>query len=235
MLLGHGHDVAPRAEALLFAADRAQHVATVVRPALERGAIVVTDRYLDSSVAYQGAGRSLDGDDIARLSRWATEGLTPDLTVLLDLDPALGRVRRGRDAGRAGDDKLESLPDDFHDRVRSRFLDLARREPHRYLVLDAGDPVDELQEAVRTRVKALLPVSARRREQLRARLEAEEETRLRRAAAEAEVHRIDAELRAKRLDEARARHESQRRAKEEAERELAEERPQEQQEETPVE
>lgn len=222
VLLGHGHDVAPRAEALLFAADRAQHVATVVRPALERGAIVVTDRYLDSSVAYQGAGRSLDGDDIARLSRWATEGLTPDLTVLLDLDPALGRVRRGRDAGRDGDDKLESLPDDFHDRVRSRFLDLARREPHRYLVLDAGDPVDELQEAVRARVKALLPVSARRREQLRQRLEAEEQARARRASAEAEVHRIDAELRAKRLEEARARHESQRRAKEEAERELAE-------------
>ena len=223
VLLGHGSDVSPRTEALLFAADRAQHVATVVRPALERGAIVVTDRYIDSSVAYQGAGRSLDGDDVARLSRWATEGLTPDLTVLLDLDPALSRVRRGRDAARAGDDRLESLPDDFHERVRTRFLDLARREPHRYLVLDAGESRDDLQEQVRARVRQVLPVSARRRELLKARLESEEQDRQRRAAAEAEVHRIDAELRARRLEEARARTESQRRAKEEAERLVAQE------------
>jgi dTMP kinase len=223
VLLGHGSALTARTEALLFAADRAQHVAAVVRPAVARGAVVVTDRYIDSSVAYQGSGRELGGDDIARLSRWATEGLTPDLTVLLDLDPVLSKARRARDAGRDGDDGLESLPDDFHARVRDRFLDLARREPHRYLVLDAGEPVDEIQQRVRQRVRQILPVSARRRQLLRQRLVAEEEARQRRASAEAEVHRIDAELRGRGLEEARARQRSQRRAKEEAERQLAEE------------
>ena len=223
VLLGHGNDVSARTEALLFAADRAQHVATVVRPAVARGAIVVTDRYSDSSIAYQGAGRSLDSDDVARLSRWATEGLTPDLTVLLDLDPMLSQARRARDSQRSGDDRLESLPDDFHQRVRAGFLDLARREPHRYLVLDAGESVDDIADRVRSRVREVLPVSARRRELLGRRLEAEEQARQRRASAEAEVHKIDAGLRAKRLDESRARQESQRRAKEEAEQQLAEE------------
>ena len=143
----------------------------MIRPALERGAIVVTDRYVDSSIAYQGAGRDLDADDVARLSRWATDGLVPDLTVLLDLPPEISRVRTGRrPATAAGDDRLESLPDDFHERVRERFLDLARREPHRYLVLDASDPREQLQEAIRRRVRDLVPISAARRADLESRL-----------------------------------------------------------------
>ena len=222
VLLGQS-DLSARAEALLFAADRADHVSSLVRPALETGAIVVTDRYTDSSVAYQGAGRDLDGDEVARISRWATGGLVPDLTVLLDVDPMIGKARRARDQDRDGDDKLEALPDDFHHRVRSRFLDLARREPHRYLVVDAGLTVDEIQELIRRRVRDVLPISARRRAVLKERLIEEEHGRERRAAAEAEVLQMDAELRARRIGEARLREESRRRAREEAERQLQEE------------
>lgn len=124
----------PRAEALLYAADRAQHVAELIRPALERGAVVISDRYVDSSLAYQGAGRALARDEVAELSAWATAGLVPGLTVVLDVDPAVGLVRaRGVDAP----DRLESEPMDFHQRVRQGFLDLAAAEPQRYLVLDA--------------------------------------------------------------------------------------------------
>jgi dTMP kinase len=125
-----GH-LSPRAEALLYAADRAHHVATVVRPALARGAVVLSDRYIDSSLAYQGAGRTLDVDEVRQLSNWASEGLVPDLTVLLDLDPEVGLAR-------AGDpDRLEAEPLEFHRRVRQLFLDLAAAEPQRYLVVDA--------------------------------------------------------------------------------------------------
>lgn len=223
VLLGHGPELGARSEALLFAADRAHHVTSLVRPALERGAIVVTDRYIDSSVAYQGAGRELDGDEVSRISRWATNGLVPDLTVLLDVDPVISKARRERDAARDGDDKLESLPDDFHARVRSRFLDLARREPHRYLVIDAGLPVPQIQELVRRRVRDVLPISERRRAELKEKLLEEEESRERRAAAEAEVLRMDADLRTKRISEARLREESRRKAREEAERQLQEE------------
>lgn len=152
-LVLHGQDgsVSPRAEALLFAADRAHHVATLVRPALGRGAVVLTDRYLDSSVAYQGAARQLGHDDVRRLSLWAVEALVPDLTVLLDVPSAEGRARRGR-----VHDRLEREADEFHDRVRRGFLDLAARHPDRYLVLDATLPRDDLAEAVRARVRALL-------------------------------------------------------------------------------
>ena len=223
VLLGHETDLGARAEALLFAADRAHHVGTLVRPALERGAIVVTDRYMDSSIAYQGAGRELDAEDVGRISRWATDGLVPDLTVLMDLDPVVTRARRARDAARSGEDRLESLPEDFHERVRFRFLDLARREPHRYQVVDAGLSVDEIQRLVRRRVGDILPISARRRAQLKERLNEEETARSRRAQAEAEVLRMDAELRAKRIEEARKREESRRRAREEVERQLQEE------------
>ena len=121
-LVLHGDHVDPRAEALLYAADRAHHVATVVRPALDRGDVVVQDRYLDSSVAYQGAGRVLDPEEVRGLSTWATEGLLPDLTILLDLDPARARARRG---SRAAEDRLEAEQDDFHERVRAAFLALA--------------------------------------------------------------------------------------------------------------
>jgi len=138
--------VAPRAEALLYAADRAHNVATVVRPALERGDIVIQDRYLDSSVAYQGAGRVL--------SMWATEGLLPNLTVLLDLDPGEGRTRL--DASRKRYDRLEAEQLDFHTRVRDAYLALAAAEPERFLVLDATRPVDELQQRIRDRVSELL-------------------------------------------------------------------------------
>lgn len=148
-----GH-ITARAEALLYAADRAHHIATVVRPALERGDVVIQDRYLDSSVAYQGAGRVLDPTEVRDLSLWATEGLLPHLTVLLDLDPAVGRERL--DASRTRYDRLEAEEADFHERVRAAYLALAEAEPGRFLVLDATLPVDELQASIRNRVSALL-------------------------------------------------------------------------------
>ena len=132
-----------QAEALLYAADRAQHVAEVIRPALSRGAVVVSDRYVDSSLAYQGAGRVLPDGQVQRLSTWATEGLAPDLTVVLDVDPALGRRRVG-DAP----DRLESESLDFHERVRAEFLALARKSPRRYLVVDASQPPDAVHAQI---------------------------------------------------------------------------------------
>lgn len=146
-VLLHGDDVSPRAEALLFAADRAHHIATVVRPALTRGEVVLQDRYIDSSVAYQGAGRELDPVEIKRLSLWATEDLLPDLTVLLDVTPEVGRERRG-----AVHDRLESLEDDFHERVRDHYLRLASDDPGRYLVIDASLPAEEIAAIVAERV-----------------------------------------------------------------------------------
>jgi dTMP kinase len=148
-----GH-IAARAEALLYAADRAHNIATVVRPALERGDIVIQDRYLDSSVAYQGAGRVLDPGEVRDLSLWATEGLLPDLTVLLDLDESTGRVRL--DESRTRYDRLEAEAGEFHARVRAGYLTLAAAEPRRFLVLDATLPVDELAARIRDRVSVLL-------------------------------------------------------------------------------
>ncbi|HEY8588814.1 MAG TPA: dTMP kinase [Naasia sp.] len=147
-------EVAPRAEALLYAADRAHHIATVVRPALERGEVVLQDRYLDSSVAYQGAGRTLDPDEIRRLSLWAAEGLLPHLTVLLDLDPQAARVRLGE---RTKYDRLEAEQEDFHRRVREAYLRLAADEPERFLVVDATLPPDSITERIRARMAELLP------------------------------------------------------------------------------
>jgi dTMP kinase len=216
LLLGHGSDIGDRAEALLFAADRAHHIDAVVRPALERGEIVITDRYSDSSVAYQGAGRNLAPDDVARLSSWATDGLRPDLTVLLDLPIEIQRVRRAADGSRNGDDRLESLSEDFHQRVREEFLQLARRDSRRYLVLDASESRERLRDAVRRRVRDLAPISQRRREELAARLAAEEDQRRRRAAAEAEVLKLDASMRARNRDEAAARRQALMVAQEEA-------------------
>ncbi len=144
----------PRAEALLYAADRAHHVATVVRPALARGAVVISDRYVDSSLAYQGAGRTLPVDEVSWLSSWATGGLKPDLVVLLDVVPEVGLARvtaRGR-----GADRLEAEAIDFHERVRYAFLDLASTDPKRYLVLDASRPADDIATAVAERVVGLL-------------------------------------------------------------------------------
>jgi dTMP kinase len=122
--------IAPRAEALLYAADRAHHIATKVRPALERGEVVLQDRYLDSSVAYQGAGRVLDGTEIRELSLWAAEGLLPDLTILLDLDETVSRTRL--DGARTQYDRLEEEKQDFHARVRVSYLALAAAEPNRF-------------------------------------------------------------------------------------------------------
>ncbi|MDQ0649191.1 dTMP kinase [Microbacterium natoriense] len=154
IVLHHRGDIAPRAEALLYAADRAHHVATVVRPALERGEIVLQDRYLDSSVAYQGAGRVLDGTEIRDLSLWAAEGALPDLTLLLDLDPAAARERL--DSADKPFDRLEAEKAEFHGRVRDAYLALADAEPERFLVLDADSSVEDIAAAIRARVEALL-------------------------------------------------------------------------------
>ena len=137
----------------MYAADRAEHVATVIAPALDRGAVVVTDRYVDSSLAYQGAGRLLPVDEIASLNEWATHGLRPDLTIVLDLPPSAGLRRRARSA-----DRLEAEPADFHDRVRRGFLTLAAEaDPDRYLVLDATRPVADLSRTIQERVREMLP------------------------------------------------------------------------------
>ncbi|MCO5968275.1 dTMP kinase [Actinoallomurus soli] len=141
-----------RAETMLYAADRAQHVAEVIRPALERGAIVVTDRYVDSSLAYQGAGRELKVKDIAEVNRWATGGLTPDLTIVLDVPSEVGLNRFASPA-----DRIESEPREFHERVRRGFRALAEAEPHRYLVIDAAQPQEDITRQIRDRVRAILP------------------------------------------------------------------------------
>jgi dTMP kinase len=147
-----GH-ISPRAEALLYAADRAHHIATKVRPALAQGDIVLQDRYLDSSVAYQGAGRVLSPDEVRSLSLWAAEDLLPDLTILLDLDESIGRDRL---KVRTKYDRLEDEEQDFHGRVRSGYLALAAAEPQRFLVLNATDSVESLAGAIRARVESLL-------------------------------------------------------------------------------
>jgi dTMP kinase len=144
----------PRAEALLYAADRAQNIAVAVRPALERGEIVVQDRYIDSSLAYQGAGRILDPAEVRQLSTWATDGLVPDLTVLLDLEPSVGRARRA--GGNAEFDRLEAESLEFHGRVRDAYRSLAEAEPARFLVVDATQSVETISTAIRDRVVGLL-------------------------------------------------------------------------------
>ncbi len=141
-----------QAEALLYAADRAEHVAKVIDPALRRGAVVITDRYIDSSLAYQGAGRGIPTADIARLNSWATDGRMPDLTVLLDMDPVAGLSRHVRSA-----DRLEAEPAEFHRRVRHGFLALAHSDPERYLVLDAAAPPELVSELIKDRIRELLP------------------------------------------------------------------------------
>jgi dTMP kinase len=153
LLLDTAHTgLSPRAETLMYAADRAEHVAAVIRPALERGAIVVTDRYVDSSLAYQGAGRQQPMKDVVDLNKWASGGLVPELTILLDLPPAAGLGRRERSA-----DRLEAEPAEFHQRVRAGFLALAEAEPERYLVLDATRSPADLSREIQGRVRGLLP------------------------------------------------------------------------------
>jgi dTMP kinase len=144
--------MSPHAEALMYAADRAEHVSSVIEPALARGAVVITDRYVDSSLAYQGTGRGLRSADIAQLNSWATGGRMPDMTILLDMPPESGLGRRTRSA-----DRLEAEPAEFHRRVRGGFLALARANPSRYLVIDAARPVDEVTQEIKDRIREVLP------------------------------------------------------------------------------
>ncbi|WP_409470537.1 dTMP kinase [Streptomyces sp. HC307] len=210
-----------RAEALLYAADRAEHVDTVVRPALERGAVVISDRYIDSSVAYQGAGRDLSPTEIARINRWATHGLVPHLTVLLDVSPEAARERFTE-----APDRLESEPAEFHTRVRSGFLTLASSDPGRYLVVDAGQEPEAVTTVIRARLDQMLPLSeAEVKAQEEARKKAEEEARRKaeeEAARKAEEERLERERQAQ-LERLRAEEEERKRRElEEAQRREAE-------------
>lgn len=144
----HGGHVAPRAEALLYAADRAHHVHTLVRPALARGDVVLQDRYVDSSIVYQGGARGL-GEEVERISRWATEELLPDLTIVLDMEPTQGRLDRELD-------RVERETGEYAALIRQAFLDLAARDPQRYAVIDAARTVDEVQAEVRSAVTAAM-------------------------------------------------------------------------------
>lgn len=145
-------EMSPRAEALLYSADKAQHIFAVVKPALQRGAVVVCDRYVDSMLAYQGAGRALEPPEIEQIARWATEDLRPDLTVVLDAELSDGVHAK------ADKDRLESAGDVFHERTRQSFLELARRDPDRYLVLDARASREEIAAQVAERITQLLEV-----------------------------------------------------------------------------
>lgn len=155
-LILHSDHVADRAEALLYAADRAHHVESVVRPALASGGIVIADRYLDSSVAYQGAGRALDPNDVYELSMWATEGLLPHLTFLLDVSPETLAQRREA----ASLDRLEREGREFHEAVRAAFLDLTRREPERWIVIDASQSVEDVHAEITQRFADWVRVNA---------------------------------------------------------------------------
>jgi dTMP kinase len=142
-----------RAEALLMAADRAQHVAQVIEPALSAGRHVVCDRFVGSSIAYQGGGRGLDAEQVAALSDFATDGLLPDLVVLLVVPPEVSALRVGRDR-----DRFESAGDDFHERVAADFLRQAAADPDRWVVVDGDRPVSEVEAEVASVVAARLGV-----------------------------------------------------------------------------
>ena len=148
-------ELSDRTEALLYAADKSEHIDTVVQPALDRGEVVITDRYVDSMLAYQGAGRALDVDEVEQVARWATHDLRPHLTVVLDLEPAHGL---GRFDER---DRIEGESLEFHQRVREGFLRMAEADPDHYLVLDARAGIDEIAAAIRERVTPLLAKAAR--------------------------------------------------------------------------
>lgn len=145
--------IGARAEALLFAADRAQHVAEAIAPVLRRGGTVITDRYIDSSLAYQAGGRELASDDVRNLNMWAVNALMPVRTYLLDMDPMASHRRLRHD-----EDRMESASDAFQMRTRKAFLDLAARDPQRFLVVDAGGPVDEVWDRIRRDFDALRAV-----------------------------------------------------------------------------
>ena len=150
ILLSHSTgEISPRAEALLYAADRAHHVFSVIRPALGRGDVVISDRYFDSSIAYQGAGRVLLPSEVARISRWATESLTPTLTVIMDLPAEIGLGRLH------STDRLESEPLAFHERVRQEYLNIAHLDPERFLVVDASLSIEQIHQIIIERVGAI--------------------------------------------------------------------------------
>ena len=150
-LVMHGEDMDPRTEALIYAADRAHHVASVIRPALDRGDVVITDRYLDSSVAYQAGGRELSEKEIEDLSLWAVQGLMPDVTILLDVDLETSAARMPADL-----DRLERVDESFRSRTREAYLRRAAADPARWLVVDARGTVDEVHAAVRAAMSARL-------------------------------------------------------------------------------
>jgi dTMP kinase len=154
ILLGHETgEISPRAEALLYAADRAHHVFSVIRPALANGEVVISDRYFDSSIAYQGAGRVLSPGEVARISRWATESLFPTLTIVIDLPAEVGI---GRLTNR---DRLEAEPVAFHERVRQEFLQIARLDPERYLVVDGRQSIEQIHNEIIKRVSTIPAIS----------------------------------------------------------------------------
>lgn len=148
-------ELAHKTEFLLYLADKSEHVETLVRPALERGEVVITDRYVDSTLAYQGAGRALDPAELEEVARWATGDLRPHLTVVLDLEPEAGL---GRFEGR---DRIEGESLEFHRRVRASFVELAERDPDHYLVVDARRPIEEIAALIAERVEPLLPQAVR--------------------------------------------------------------------------
>jgi len=154
LLLHRKGDVAPRAEALLYAADRGHHVATKVRPALAAGKVVISDRYLDSSVAYQGAGRKLIADEIRNISIWAVDGLLPDLTILLDLEA--GKAAKRRETTGQAPDRLELEKQDFFEAVRAEFLKLAKAEPNRFLVVNAEQTPQEIFDEISPKLDELI-------------------------------------------------------------------------------
>ena len=160
LVLHHSEPLSPRSEALLFAADRAHHVETIIRPSLNNGSIVLTDRYVDSSLAYQGIGRGLPIDEVRRMSRWATGGLRPDLTILLDIPAEIGLARAG---GRSEADKLEGESLDFHRRVRQAFRTFAESAPRHYRVVDARHSTEDIAAEVLAAVEALRPRRERQR------------------------------------------------------------------------
>ncbi|MEV5000720.1 dTMP kinase [Nocardioides sp. LML1-1-1.1] len=147
--------LAHKTEFLLYLADKSEHIETLVRPALDRGAVVVTDRYVDSTLAYQGAGRDLDAGELEEVARWATGDLRPHLTVVLDLEPSAGLARFEER------DRIEGESLEFHRRVRQSFLDLAARDPEHYLVLDARSSIEDIAAAIAARVEPLLARAVR--------------------------------------------------------------------------
>lgn len=214
--------ISPRSEALIYAADRADHVERVIRPALERGAVVITDRYVDSSLAYQGAGRALSTREVELLSQWATQGLTPDVTILLDLDPLEAARRRKTPADRL---ELESV--DFHRRVRNRYLELAAAEPERFIVINALESIEQIAEHLRGRLEGRIHLSRQQRTE-----EAERRERERRKAAEeravqmaelSDAERRRAEAEAEQRDQAAREQEARESARQENRRRLEEE------------